>query len=164
MTNKQKERGKYFETKTANCIRNCFGLKEYECRRAPNSGNGEFEFGDIFFTDPVKYPLVIECKWGYDWDFTTLFPETNKLVLNFLEKVYIARNKYINKFATAPYATGVVMAKPHWPCIFVTTSFYDGLAIIKPKTDFVFENVSMPIYIYSFENVLSLWKKVLLNE
>lgn len=163
MANKQKERGKYFENKTALKIRENLNMMAHECTRAPNSGNGEFEFGDIFFTDPIKYSFILECKWGYDWDFCTLFPETNKLVLDFLEEVHIARNKYIDKFKRVPYTAGVIMAKPHWPCIYVSVDMFDGLASIRPKTKFKFEDVMMPIYMYSFDDVLLHWKKVILN-
>ena len=78
MPSKQKAKGKYFEDRIAEHIKTTLNLRENECTRSPNSGNGEFEFGDIFFTDPLRYPYVLECKFGYDWDLKSLFPRLNK--------------------------------------------------------------------------------------
>ena len=53
MPSKQKAKGKYFEDRIAEHIKTTLNLRENECTRSPNSGNGEFEFGDIFFT--IRY-------------------------------------------------------------------------------------------------------------
>ena len=124
MTTKQKAKGKYFESKIAEHIRNTLNLRENECVRSPNSGNGEFEFGDLFFTDPVKYPYVFECKFGYEWDLKALFPKLNKQLSKFLKQNQEAVDKYKKKMNMEPRFSGVILSKPYFDPILLT-NFYE---------------------------------------
>ncbi len=160
MTNKQKERGKYFERKIVDTIREAFQLKKYECQRASSSGTGEFEFGDIFFNDPEKYPYVFECKFGYDWELNTFFPETNTIILKFLEEAFMAGLKYRNKINKDPQLICVVLAKPRYkPLCIVPRCIAIDKPVIVPTTTFKFNTREYPIYIYTFNDVLELIKR-----
>lgn len=160
MTNIQKERGKYFERRIVDSIRKTFELKKFECQRASSSGTGEFEFGDIFFNDPEKYPFIIECKFGYNWEFSTFFPETNKIVLKFLEEAFEAGLKYKAKINKDPELICVVLAKPHHkPLCIVTRILAIDKPIIVPTNTFKFKKQEYPIYIYTLNDVLALMKR-----
>ena len=123
MPSKQKAKGKYFEDRIAEHIKNTLNLRENECTRSPNSGNGEFEFGDIFFTDPLRYPYVLECKFGYDWDLKSLFPRLNKQLSKFLQQNNEAVEKYKSKMHQTPRFSGVILSKPYADPIVLTDFF-----------------------------------------
>ena len=123
MSSKQKAKGKYFEDKIAEHIKHTLNLRENECTRSPNSGNGEFEFGDIFFTDPIRYPYVLECKFGYEWDLKSLFPKLNKQLSKFLKQNEDAVEKYKIKMKQTPRFSGVILAKPYFDPIVLTNFF-----------------------------------------
>lgn len=155
MSNKQKERGKYFERKVVDTIRKTFGLKKFECQRAAASGNMEFEFGDIYFNNPIKYPFIFECKFGYDWEFSSFFPELSKQILGFLKEAYAARDKFIKKLEVEPKYVSVVLAKPHYKPLCITTQALSmDRPIIMPVNRFKYATVEYNIYIYSLENAL----------
>jgi Holliday junction resolvase len=160
MTNTQKERGKYFERKIVDSIRKTFELKKFECQRASSSGTGEFEFGDIFFNDPEKFPYIFECKFGYNWEFSTFFPSVSKQILNFLKEAFEAGEKYKIKIKQDPKLICVVLAKPHYKPLGIVTEPILQIEnpIIIPDNYFVFKKQSYPIYIYNFEHVLDILK------
>ncbi len=160
MTNKQKERGKYFERKIVESIRKTFELKKFECQRASSSGTGEFEFGDIFFSDPEKHPYIFECKFGYNWEFSTFFPYVSKQILNFLKEAFAAGEKYKLKIKQDPKLICVVLAKPHYKPLAIVTEpiLVIESPVIIPVNYFVYKKETYPIYIYSFENVLDCIK------
>jgi len=152
---KQKERGKYFERRVVDMIRKSLNLKKYECQRAATSGNMEFEFGDIYFNDPIKYPFIFECKFGYNWEFSSFFPTLSKQLLNFLKEAYIARDKYIEKLEVLPKHVSVVLAKPHYRPLCITTQCLSmDRPIIMPTNLFKYGNNDYNIYVYLLENAL----------
>lgn len=154
MTSKQKAKGKYFEDRIAEHIKNTLNLRENECTRSPNSGNGEFEFGDIFFTDPIRYPYVLECKFGYDWDLKSLFPKLNKQLSKFLKQNEDAVEKYKTKMHQTPRFSGVILSKPYADPI-VLTNFYEYDKV--QTTRIVTEDVDgKRVYVYPLNEALSI--------
>lgn len=154
MTTKQKAKGKYFESKVAENIRNRLSLRENECVRSPNSGNGEFEFGDIFFTDPIKYPFILECKFGYDWDLKSLFPKLNKQLSKFLKQNNEAVDKYKQKMQMQPRFAGVVLAKPYFDPLVLTNFFEcDLIECERIVTEDIDGN---RVYIYPLDEALNI--------
>lgn len=154
MTSKQKAKGKYFEDKIATHLRNTLNLRENECVRSPNSGNGEFEFGDLFFTDPIKYPFIFECKFGYDWDLKSMFPKLNKQLSKFLKQNHEAVEKYKVKMKQEPRFSGVILSKPYSE-ILVLTNFYECDLI--DCTRIVTEDIDgNRVYVYPLNKALEI--------
>lgn len=154
MPSKQKAKGKYFEDRIAEHIKNTLNLRENECTRSPNSGNGEFEFGDIFFTDPLRYPYVLECKFGYDWDLKSLFPRLNKQLSKFLQQNNEAVEKYKSKMHQTPRFSGVILSKPYADPI-VLTDFFE--CDIINTTRIVTEDINgKRVFIYPLNKALEI--------
>ena len=154
MTSKQKAKGKYFEDRIAEHIKTTLNLRENECTRSPNSGNGEFEFGDIFFTDPLRYPYVLECKFGYDWDLKSLFPRLNKQLSKFLQQNNEAVEKYKSKMHQTPRFSGVILSKPYADPI-VLTDFFE--CDIINTTRIVTEDINgKRVFIYPLNKALEI--------
>ena len=154
MPSKQKAKGKYFEDRIAEHIKTTLNLRENECTRSPNSGNGEFEFGDIFFTDPLRYPYVSECKFGYDWDLKSLFPRLNKQLSKFLQQNNEAVEKYKSKMHQTPRFSGVILSKPYADPI-VLTDFFE--CDIINTTRIVTEDINgKRVFIYPLNKALEI--------
>lgn len=154
MSSKQKAKGKYFEDRIAEHIKTTLNLRENECTRSPNSGNGEFEFGDIFFTDPLRYPFVLECKFGYEWDLKSLFPRLNKQLSKFLQQNNEAVEKYKSKMHQTPRFSGVILSKPYADPI-VLTDFFE--CDIINTTRIVTEDINgKRVFIYPLNKALEI--------
>ncbi len=148
---RQKDKGKYFERQIASKLRESLNLQENECTRAPNSGNGEFEFGDIFFTDPHKHPYIFECKFGYKWDFGSIFPQLNKQITSFVDQAFEARDKMLKKMGQAPKYCFLVLSKPYSPIYLLTRDQVYGIVCYIKTVDINGNTV----YVYSFGDVLN---------
>lgn len=88
--NTNKTRGKYFEEKIVKEYRKYLGLSKLECYRSSSSGaRTSLEVtGDISFNDPIRYPIITECKYRISISLDDLFPSVN----NEIEK-WITQNK-----------------------------------------------------------------------
>jgi hypothetical protein len=156
MTNKRKKKGSYYETKIAKIIKESMQLENYECKRASASGNEEFEFADIYFTNPKKYGIVLECKFHNDWDFRSVWPEVNAKFIGFLEEVDEAYHKYIRVFNRDPIFCGVVFSKPYYKNFVLTWYNYDI-----PKIICANKYNSKQLYVYEFISVISVLKEII---
>jgi hypothetical protein len=157
MTNKNKEKGKYFENKIVQKIRKSFELKPHECRRADESGNGTFEYGDIYFTDFEKYPFVFECKFHESWTFQGLFPSLNKIFLDWYEELYDATIKYNNYYKHEPYFSGVVFSKSYHT-IYCIGNRLLKLPKINYENKYKVKDMELYLYSYDFEQLLEYFK------
>jgi len=150
---KSKDRGTYYEQKIAKHIRDRFSFDKWVCRRASSSGTEELEFGDIVFNDPTKFPAVIECKFGYGWNFKALWPDLNKIFIDFLDEAMIAGDKYRRTIGKEPVVF-VVFSRPYWPQLVLTVHKLDINAVLKPKTSYVYNGVPYELYIYDLDDML----------
>lgn len=147
---KQKEKGKYFEKQIANKFCKALNLDENECTRSPNSGNGEFEFGDIFFTNPKVNPFAIECKFGYKWDLKSLFPKLNTQITSFLYQAEEAREKMESKMKIKCKMCCLLLSKPYWPVYLLTYDYIsDKISSIITRDDH-----GVKVYIYLLDDIL----------
>ncbi len=153
---KQKRKGKYYESKIASIIRDILSLEKYECKKSPSSGNGEFEFADIYFTDPKKYGIILECKFHNDWDLRSIWPTVNSKFLNFLEELEEAHLKYIKTFNKDPIFCGVVFSKPYYKNFVLT--WFDFPNIPKMICENKFKDRTL--YIYEFEKIMDKQKEL----
>lgn len=156
MPSKQKSKGKYFENRVANLVREALGLEINECTRAPNSGNGEFEFGDVFFSDPKANPYIFECKFGYKWDFRSIFPKLSSNLIAFLDEMDGARTKMEKKFGITPKFAGVILSKPYWPTYVLTKiQINDTISCVK-----TYDDKGNVVYVYDMDQLLGVLKRV----
>ena len=131
---KQKDKGKYFENLTVKHIRNIFNYNEFQCMRAPFSGNGELEFGDIYFSNPVEYGMLIECKFHNDWNLKMVFPVVQKKILKiFKDEIEPAVLKYNKKLNKDPDLFGLAITAPYDNIYFVTPYKTNIISSIKTK-------------------------------
>jgi hypothetical protein len=160
MANKNKNKGKYFENKIAKLIREAYGLKNHECRRADESGNGKFEYGDIFFTDYEKYPQVYEIKFHEEWTFQGLFPRLNKLFLNWYEELYAAIQKYTFYYMTPPEVNGLIFSKAYHEIYMISDKRYKNISCMTYSQPYDIKYngsiVTKDLYLYSFEEFLDM--------
>ena len=147
---KQKEKGKYFERQIAKKIQTILCLKENECIRSPNSGNGEYEFGDIYFSNPHAYPFCIECKFGYDWDIRTIFPKLNKQLSNFLEQAEQAKDKMVSKLHIQCKLCCVILSKPYYPTYVITKDYIESIPNISTRNQ-----KDETVYLYDFNSLIN---------
>lgn len=131
MANKNKRRGKYFEDVVANILCTKCNLTKSSCFRSPNSGNGAFEYGDIFFDTSCSIKeCVFECKYHKSWNFTSFFPALSKGFLSWVDELLQAVEKYKHNNGTDPKHFGIVFSKPY-------SEIY---LILLSKTEFDFNN------------------------
>ena len=150
MVSKQKAKGKYFESKIASMICKHLDLAAYECKRAPFSGNEQYEFGDIFFADPNKYGIIIECKFHNDWDMRSIWPTVGAKFISFLDELNAACDKYKLKFDKDPIFAGVVFSKPYYD-IYVL-SWFDIETKAKMRCNSIYNQ--LPLYVYLLDDIL----------
>ena len=158
MSNANKQKGKYFENRVVKLLRESLELNDHECLRSPFSGNGEFEFGDIYFTNIKKYPIIIECKFGYDWTDSDFMPGLSKKLHNFVDQVSNSEKKYFQKMSSitdnSNLFTCVVLSKPYADPIVITKVDIDkDIFKIKTRYDDGF------IFIYMLDDVLEYLKE-----
>lgn len=158
---KQKDKGKYFENITVKHIRNIFHYNEFQCMRAPFSGNGELEFGDIYFSNPTEYGMLIECKFHNDWNLKMVFPVVQKKILKiFKDELVPAVLKYNKKLNKYPDLFGLAITAPYDNIYFVTPHRTNNLGFIKTKLnkeDFILKFEAL--YTYNFEDFLNFYYK-----
>jgi hypothetical protein len=142
-----KQKGKYFEDVVAKKVSAYLNLKKHQCYRSPFSGNGPFEYGDIKFSDPSIYDMVLECKFHNNWDIRALYPNLGATIQDFVSEVFVAAEKYEHDWDKKPRFWGVVLSKPYYPIYYITSirSCEDIPVIITGnKIDI------SPIYVYDF--------------
>jgi hypothetical protein len=157
VTSKQKAKGKYFESKIASLICEGLNLDEYQCKRSPFSGNERLEFGDIYFSNPEKYGIIIECKFHNDWDMRSIWPTVGSKFLSFLDELYEAYNKYKHKFNREPIFAGVVFSKPYYD-IYVLTWYELNIPVKVVCANTYNNNI---LYLYLFKDVLNELKDMI---
>lgn len=153
---KQKNKGNYYENKIANITKSILGLEPYECKRASSSGNEAFEFADIYFTNPKKYSIILECKFHNDWDFRSLWPSVNAKFLKFLEEIEEANLKYQKTFNKDPIFCGVVFSKPYYKNFVLTWYEFNIPRMICENK---FKN--RELYVYEFEKSIYFVKDMI---
>jgi len=103
--NRNKERGKRFENKIANVIRECWGLRKDECHRAQSSGTFTSDYSDIIIR-PFEYKLphiIIECKYRNSKTLTyNKLLNPGNLLDKFYEQIDEAGYKYLEEYETTP--------------------------------------------------------------
>lgn len=113
---KSKAKGKRFENEIAENIVTSFGINKNMCYRAPCSGNGKFEYGDIYFANPEFCGgVVLECKNVNSWDIRSIFPKLNALMCSWVDEHNQAIQKYVVDNKHNPRYTGIVFTKPYYP-------------------------------------------------
>jgi len=157
VTSKQKAKGKYFESKIASLICEGLNLDEYQCKRSPFSGNERLEFGDIYFSNPEKYGIIIECKFHNDWDMRSIWPTVGSKFLSFLDELHEAYNKYKHKFNRDPIFAGVVFSKPYYD-IYVLTWYELNIPVKVVCANTYNNNI---LYLYLFKDVLNELKDMI---
>lgn len=153
MTNRNKQRGKYFEDKIAASIRKSWSLKPHQCKRCAFSGEANHEYGDIWFNDYEKYPVVLECKFQAFWNFQSLFKTLPQKFYEFMEQLGEAVDQYAGYFGQQPAFSGVVFSKPKHPvfCLSWYPPVQNMWHIYYPKLG---DARNMDLYIYKFDDVL----------
>ena len=110
--NKNKQHGKYFENKIAEQFRTALNLSKHECYRSSFSGaRSTVEFGDITFSDPVKYPFIIECKYYQSMKLDDFFPECKSYIKEWIKQLLQEKSRYIESFKKHPI-TLLVAGRP----------------------------------------------------
>jgi hypothetical protein len=130
MANRSKQKGKRFESRVAELIREKWKLSKDECHRAQSSGTFEVDYSDIIIRPrDYKQPhVIIECKYRNPKTLTyskVINPAT------FLDKVnnqlLQAKEKYRADYGITPIGL-MVYASAYMP-IMVAMTYEDYLGI-----------------------------------
>lgn len=121
MPNKNKARGKYFESKIVDAYRDTLNLNKLECYRSGSSGaRTSLEItGDVSFNDPSTYSIITECKYRLDLTLDDLFPVLHSEVDQFIEQnskqeiLYIKSIQNDEIFKTNEMVSVIVIGRPH---------------------------------------------------
>ena len=114
MSNKNKQRGKYYEDKIVKIFQKIFNLNKHQLYRASFSGmrNTVELNGDLCFYDPEKYPLIVECKYYQNMILDHFFPICNSYIDKWLLQIQNEKRNYINAFNKEPL-TIIIAGKPY---------------------------------------------------
>jgi len=109
MPKHNKKRGKYFESKIADIIRREFEAHKDHVHRNADSGNADFEYGDIFVKDRE---WIIECKYWSNINYSRLLTDWENLTKDFFAQVDKDADTFRKKHNKEPLVT-VVIASPY---------------------------------------------------
>lgn len=113
MPNRNKQRGKYFENKVAETMRSVLNLDKHQCYRSSFSGaRTTVEFGDITFSEPEKYPIIVECKYYQEMRLDDFFPKCNSYIEKWVEQVIQEKQRYVDSFNKIPLVV-IIAGRPH---------------------------------------------------
>lgn len=127
MSNKNKDRGKYFENQISEKIRLFLNIKKKDLHRNFESGNAKIEYGDIY----LPFNCVIECKYHKSWTFNTLMKE-NKQIKDWIQQLDDAVAKYIKDNDLIPLKS-LIISKPYENIyVFLDYEFLNNLNLL-PK-------------------------------
>jgi len=110
MPAKNKSRGKYFEDKIANEIRQALNLTKKEVHRNISSGVALFESGDIW----TPWPCIIECKYYKTFEVRHIIEEKDYIVRWLDEQVNKERLRFIQVYNKDPLCM-LVIGRPYHP-------------------------------------------------
>ncbi|MDD4837187.1 MAG: hypothetical protein PHU72_08815 [Dethiosulfovibrio sp.] len=113
MPAKNKIRGNYFETKVVKILQGHFGLNDHECHRAQSSGNFRTEYGDIYFKDQERHPLIVECKYRKEISLDWFFPDFNSDVLSWVDQTRESEKKFKANFPSLSFLSILIAARPN---------------------------------------------------
>ena len=113
MPAKNKIRGNYFETKVVKILQGHFGLTDHECHRAQSSGNFRTEYGDIYFKNQEKHPLIVECKYRKEISLDWFFPDFNPEVLSWVDQTRESEKKFKANFPSLSFLSILIAARPN---------------------------------------------------
>ncbi|SMG46527.1 putative PDDEXK endonuclease [Dethiosulfovibrio salsuginis] len=113
MPAKNKIRGNYFETKVVKILQGHFGLNDHECHRAQSSGNFRTEYGDIYFKDQERHPLIVECKYRKEISLDWFFPDFNPEVLSWVDQTRESEKKFKANFPSLSFLSILIAARPN---------------------------------------------------
>ncbi len=113
ISSKNKIRGNYFEAKIAKTFQNHFGLTDHECHRAQASGNFRTEYGDIYFKNQERHPLIVECKYRKEISLDWFFPDFNPDVLSWVDQAKESEKKFKAKFPSLSFLSILIAARPN---------------------------------------------------
>jgi hypothetical protein len=109
-----KRKGKSFEDKIVDDVRELLYLDKYRCYRAGSSGSRtSIELtGDVSFTDPLKYRIIIECKYRKTLSLDDFFPVCSAEVCSWIEQNLEQKKRYINEFNVEPLSV-IIASRPY---------------------------------------------------
>ena len=115
--NTNKSRGKYFEEKVVKEYRKTFNLSKVECYRASSSGartTVEIQ-GDISFSDPIRYPIITECKYRISISPDDFFPIVNNEIEKWIDQNHNQINLFKKEFPDfkGNIYSSVIIGRPH---------------------------------------------------
>nr|WP_321501404.1 hypothetical protein [uncultured Dethiosulfovibrio sp.] len=113
MPAKNKIRGNYFETKVVKILQGHFGLTDHECHRAQSSGNFRTEYGDIYFKDQERHPLIVECKYRKEISLDWFFPDFNSDVLSWVDQTRESEKKFKANFPSLKFLSILIASRPN---------------------------------------------------
>lgn len=115
--NTNKTRGKYFEEKIVKEYRKYLGLSKLECYRASSSGaRTSLEvMGDISFNDPMRYPIITECKYRISITPDDFFPIVNNEIDKWIDQNKSQIELFKKEFPdyNGKIYSSVIIGRPH---------------------------------------------------
>ena len=115
--NTNKNRGKYFEEKIVKEYRKHLGLSKLECFRASSSGaRTSLEItGDISFSDPLRHPIITECKYRMSISLDDLFPSVNNEIEKWISQNMDQIELFKKEFPeyNGKIFSSVIIGRPH---------------------------------------------------
>ena len=140
--NKNKQHGKYFENKVAEQLRIALNLSKHECYRASFSGaRSTVEIGDITFSDPVKYPFIVECKYYQSMKLDDFYPECRSYIKEWINQLHQEKDRYIKQFNNIPIAL-IVAGRPRLSNSYVLVDNYIDNLLLHHFNSYIITRVS----------------------
>ena len=159
-----KQRGKFFEEKIAKTYRDIFNLSKHECYRAGSSGaRTTIEYnGDITFSDPIKYPIITECKYRKNLDINDIFPICNNEVNKWIEQALSQQGLYKKMFKKDPL-TLIICGKPYMSNPWCILLYYEQKSSQFNHITFtseVYESVYSLVSLLDLPKIFKIWQLI----